>query len=568
MERGRHTSGVSRSQIHRARARPVRCADVETPTSAAPKGGWARQVWLKGEVMERWLRETAGSYLDRERVCLDVEATLTRFPTLRPKSDVYTYDDGRAQLLLCLHGLLPISFRGSTYNIPIAIWITKSYPRQPPLAYVVPTTNMLVRPSRHIDLSGRCTIQYLLDWERKPEPCNLVALLQAMQDHFSRLPPLYAKPRSSSPRPAPQPLPSPSNPLSHPLSHNEQPLSLSQSRSLDPDRPPLPPKPISNSAPPHPTPPPPSPLGYPPPNLYNRPPPPLPQQPRAESRLPQYHQSILPPQSVHSPDGNISRSAIEQSRDSSSPISPNYRASTPPVPFSDSYSPPPHVHPPVLPPPLSQSTHQPQPQPHLLASPAVSIIPRPNLLDDESSYPLPPPAAAPPRPPNPELLQLHAHVHDKMRSEFSSLSQLILLETDRLRTQQSDLLAGEPAIRDEMARLEAVRDVCRNVASRLRSSVEQAERNLSELRRKGDPEVDELVCSTSIVHNQLINLVAEDNGIEDTIYHLHRALNTGRIDLERFLRTTRVLAEEQFMKRALIEKIQAGIPMGTTLPYS
>lgn len=88
--------------------------------------------------------------------------------------------------------------------------------------------------------------------------------------------------------------------------------------------------------------------------------------------------------------------------------------------------------------------------------------------------------------------------------------------------------------------------------------------------------------------SRLINLVAEDNAIEDTIYHLHRALNAGRIDLERFLRvsvilftshmflmsrsvvtqTTRVLAEEQFMKRALIEKIQEGIPMGMSLPYS
>lgn len=81
-------------------------------------------------------------------------------------------------------------------------------------------------------------------------------------------------------------------------------------------------------------------------------------------------------------------------------------------------------------------------------------------------------------------------------------------------------------------------------------------------------------------------MVAEDNAIEDSIYHLHRALNTGRIDLERFLRvsfqgfishshlllmavllsqSTRVLAEEQFTKRALIEKIQHGIP---TASYS
>jgi hypothetical protein len=39
--------------------------------------------------------------------------------------------------------------------------------------------------------------------------------------------------------------------------------------------------------------------------------------------------------------------------------------------------------------------------------------------------------------------------------------------------------------------------------------------------------------------SRLINLVAEDNAIEDAIYHLHRALNTGRIDLERFLRVCR-----------------------------
>ena len=37
---------------------------------------------------------------------------------------------------------------------------------------------------------------------------------------------------------------------------------------------------------------------------------------------------------------------------------------------------------------------------------------------------------------------------------------------------------------------------------------------------------------------RLVNLVAEDNAIEDTMYYLHRALNSGRIDLERFLRVS------------------------------
>jgi hypothetical protein len=35
---------------------------------------------------------------------------------------------------------------------------------------------------------------------------------------------------------------------------------------------------------------------------------------------------------------------------------------------------------------------------------------------------------------------------------------------------------------------------------------------------------------------RLIDLVAEDNAIEDTIYHLHRGLNAGRIDLDRFIK--------------------------------
>lgn len=50
-----------------------------------------------------------------------------------------------------------------------------------------------------------------------------------------------------------------------------------------------------------------------------------------------------------------------------------------------------------------------------------------------------------------------------------------------------------------------------------------------------------------LLKNRLINLVAEDNAIEDTIYHLHRALNTGRIDLERFLRVSRTPRRHPFL---------------------
>jgi ESCRT-I complex subunit TSG101 len=58
---------------------------------------------------------------------------------------------------------------------------------------------------------------------------------------------------------------------------------------------------------------------------------------------------------------------------------------------------------------------------------------------------------------------------------------------------------------------------------------------------------------------RLIDLVAEDNAIEDTIYHLTRALEMERIDLDKFLKSIRSLAREQYAKRALIERILDGM---------
>jgi ESCRT-I complex subunit TSG101 len=118
------------------------------------------------------------------------------------------------------------------------------------------------------------------------------------------------------------------------------------------------------------------------------------------------------------------------------------------------------------------------------------------------SQPPPPPAVAPPRPINPQIVALHAKVHEKLTLEMNKFTASIAQDAEGPRTAQSDLLAGEPAIKDEMARLESVKSVCKTVAGRLSVVVNAAENAIGELKRKGDPEVDELVCATNIVHNQ------------------------------------------------------------------
>ncbi|CAE6460149.1 unnamed protein product [Rhizoctonia solani] len=556
---------------------------------------------------QKWLKQVLGPYPQKDQIYNDVDATLAAYSTLRPKNDVYTFNDGRAQLLLCVHGLIPITFRQATYNIPIAIWLPLEYPRLPPLVYVVPTSEMLVKASKNVDPSGECTFDYLDNWRRKSEGCNLRALIEVMQDNFSREPPVYAKPKgtTSTPSPAirtaspaagppphrpPPPLPSTSSQI--PPNSQQSPNVLTQSfvgGSGSGSPPPRPPKMFSPAMPPSST--------STSENISPTRPPPLPPSPLRNQTPPfrpafALNQPGLPPPAPPPPPGSHSYQQIHNRSNSlasptasgnylppqaQSPSNANNRWSMPPQPgiiHPPMQPPPPFQHQPPPPPPPPAAYQQYSNPPAPLAAPAPTPIinvptppvPRPNFLDEDDASAqvseAPPSPNAPPRPINPELLRLHHDLHAKITTELNSLSNALAGDNERLRATQGDLLAGEPAIRDEMARLEAVRSVCTTVGDRLQDVVTRAEANVHHLKSKGDPEVDELVCSTAIVYNQLVDLIAEDKAIEDTMYHLHRALNSGRIDLDRFIRTVRILAQEQFMKRALIEKINEGLPIG------
>ena len=57
-------------------------------------------------------------------------------------------------------------------------------------------------------------------------------------------------------------------------------------------------------------------------------------------------------------------------------------------------------------------------------------------------------------------------------------------------------------------------------------------RIISQLARRRKEKHSTDVC------DRLIDLVAEDNAIEDTIYHMTRALDSERVDLDRFLKVS------------------------------
>lgn len=72
------------------------------------------------------------------------------------------------------------------------------------------------------------------------------------------------------------------------------------------------------------------------------------------------------------------------------------------------------------------------------------------------------------------------------------------------------------------------------------------------------PHVDDLLVPPTVVSKQLYDLVADERAIQRAIYALQSALVKGRIDIDVWSRTTRGLAREAFLKRALVVKAAAG----------
>ncbi|KAG9148258.1 hypothetical protein Leryth_012216 [Lithospermum erythrorhizon] len=116
------------------------------------------------------------------------------FPSLTTTSALFTHNDGRTVNLLQVNGTIPMTYNQVTYNIPIIIWLMESYPRHPPLVFVNPTTDMIIkRPHSFVSPSGAVSIPYLQNWVYPSS--NLVELGRNLGHFFGREPPLYSQRR-------------------------------------------------------------------------------------------------------------------------------------------------------------------------------------------------------------------------------------------------------------------------------------------------------------------------------------------------------------------------------------
>ncbi|EFP88633.2 uncharacterized protein PGTG_14838 [Puccinia graminis f. sp. tritici CRL 75-36-700-3] len=517
------------------------------------------------ESVKRWLTQVLLPYPTREQALNQIQSTLEHYPSLSPKTESFTFDDGRTALLVSLTGTIPVHYRALSYNIPIAIWLPFEFPTEPPIIYLTPTNEMIIRKGTHVEPGGKCIAGYFNSWQSKPEACSLKELLEFLQDVFSREPPLYSKPKPPAPAYSSQP----------PTSQITSTSSQQQQQQQQPPRPPLPPQ-LARSLSTN------SSLAHPDPQSRPTPPirPPLPPPLYSQSSQSLTPSSSTPPLHLRPNSNSIQfiqpLSSVSHSRTVSAtqPVT-SHPNQSPPHNFDhqlqecrrsmSAFSNPPNHHP-----SSAQNTIISRPLEQQLDSLAItsSTKPNQNLLDDDplddespqmngrSPSNVPPP----PRPPNPGLLSLRGAVHAKLRAESERFKASLQAEQRQLEILETDLLKGEPAILDEIARLEAVNDVCVNVGNRYRDLVEQLNTRFIELtHHRKIVEVDELVCSTTVLYNQLWELIINDKVIEDLVYHLSKALNNSldgsKIDLEKFLKRVRILGHEQFLIRVTINQI-------------
>ncbi|XP_038620736.1 tumor susceptibility gene 101 protein isoform X3 [Tachyglossus aculeatus] len=379
-------------------------------------------------VPDSQLKKMLFKYKYRDLTLREIVNVITLYKDLKPLLDAYVFNDGNSRELMSLTGTIPVSYRGNTYNIPICLWLLDSYPYNPPICFVKPTSSMTIKTGKHVDANGKIYLPYLHEW--KHPQSDLLGLIQVMIVVFGDEPPVFSRPTVSA---------------SYPPYQATGPPNTSYMPGM--------PSGISPYPPGHP----PNPSGYP---AY--PYPPGPQYPATTSTQ---HYPAQPPGTTIGParDGTISEDTIRAS--------------------------------------------------------------------------------------------LISAVSDKLRWRMKEEMDRAQAELNALKRTEEDLKKGYQKLGDMVTRLDQeVVEVDKNIEL-LKRKDEELSCALEKMENQSETnDIDEVIVPTAPLYKQILNLYAEENAIEDTIFYLGEALRRGVIDLDVFLKHVRLLSRKQFQLRALMQK--------------
>ncbi|KFP27017.1 Tumor susceptibility 101, partial [Colius striatus] len=363
-------------------------------------------------------------YKYRDLTIQETTSVITQYKDLKPVMDSYVFNDGSSRELMSLSGTIPVPYRGNTYNIPICLWLLDTYPFNPPICFVKPTSSMTIKTGKHVDANGKIYLPYLHEW--KYPQSDLLELIQVLIVVFGEEPPVFSRPTASS---------------------------------------------------------------YPP------------------------YQAVGPPTTSYVPGipGGIS----------------SYPAGSTPNPSS--YPPYP--------------SGGPFPAPSVLyypsQPPATTVGPSRDGTISEDTI----------------RASLISAVSDKLRWRMKEEVDRAQAELNALKRTEEDLKKGHQKLEEMVTRLDQeVAEVDKNIEL-LKKKDEELSSALEKMESQSENnDIDEVIIPTAPLYKQILNLYAEENAIEDTIFYLGEALRRGVIDLDVFLKHVRLLSRKQFQLRALMQK--------------
>ncbi|XP_015486107.1 tumor susceptibility gene 101 protein isoform X1 [Parus major] len=379
-------------------------------------------------VSESQLKKMLTKYKYRDLTIQETTSVITQYKDLKPVMDSYVFNDGSSRELMSLTGTIPVPYRGNTYNIPICLWLLDTYPFNPPICFVKPTSSMTIKTGKHVDANGKIYLPYLHEW--KYPQSDLLELIQVMIVVFGEEPPVFSRPTASS--------------------------------------------------------------SYPP------------------------YQATGPPTTSYVPGipGGIS------------PYPPSS------TPNPSSY--PNYPYPGGVPFPATTSVQYYPSQP-----PVTTVGPSRDGTISEDTI----------------RASLISAVSDKLRWRMKEEMDRAQAELNALKRTEEDLKKGHQKLEEMVTRLDQeVAEVDKNIEL-LKKKDEELSSALEKMESQSENnDIDEVIIPTAPLYKQILNLYAEENAIEDTIFYLGEALRRGVIDLDVFLKHVRLLSRKQFQLRALMQK--------------
>ncbi|XP_062845683.1 tumor susceptibility gene 101 protein [Trichomycterus rosablanca] len=363
-------------------------------------------------------------YKYRDLTLREVTNVTNRYKDLKPVMDNYVFNDGMSRELMSLTGTIPVSYKGNIYNIPVCLWLLDTYPYNPPICFVKPTSAMMIRTGKHIDANGKVYLPYLHEW--KPPDSNLFGLIQVMIFVFGEEPPVFSRPSPQSPY---------------------------------------------------------------------------------------------------------------QAFQAAGTTNASYMPNTPSTPFTQNQTPNPGAFQ-GYPYPAATAGYPATPGPALY-TPTSTAGPARNATIGEDTI----------------RASLVSAVSDKLRRRMNEEMDRAQAELDSLKKAEDDLKTGHQKLQEMMTKLDLeITDVDRNI-DLLKQKDEELTTALDKMEQQSESgDIDDLITPTAPLYRQILNLYAEENAIEDTIFYLGEALRKGVVDLDAFLKHVRFLSRKQFQLRALMQK--------------